>query len=237
MSLADGPHEGKDAVRAPTPRTEAPSAPAPTEERPPDPPPISGDGDASGGLAALASWNDLWTPSGVGVMAVAAGGTHLGGAASLSSVSLDDARHPSGGQATLGIGQGLALRLGAVASWGAPWSTDETFGFVLQAGLRASRLQGTKWNLSPSGQDCDSQWSGSGTSFSSTLAADCRSGPGAATTWLSLSPYVAGSIVVQIAPTTPVRPFVGTTFVVSGNDAGDTGTYLTLDLGLSWRAW
>ena len=183
MSLADGPHEARDAVvaAAPAPRAGARAAlpaPPPAGERPADPPPTNADGDASGGLAVQASWgNDIaWTPSGVGIMAVAAGGTHLGGAASLSAVSLEDVRHPSGGQATLGTGNGLALRLGAVASWGAPWSTDETWGFVLQAGVRASRLQGTKWNLSPSGQDCDSQWSGVGFGATTTVA-DCRSGP------------------------------------------------------------
>jgi hypothetical protein len=236
MSLADGPHEREGAQDAGGPRAEAPAAPSPGQERPPDPPLTNADGDASGGLAVLASWNS-WTPSGVGVMAVASGGTHLGVAASLSSVSLQDAQHPSGQQATLGIGQGLAMRLGAVASWGAPWATDEAFGFVLQAGLRASRLQGAKWNLSTSGQDCESQWSGGGVGFPSAPDAECRSGPGAPTTWLSLSPYLAGSIVVQIAPTAPVRPFVGATFVWSGNDVGDSGTYLTLDAGLSWRAW
>jgi len=182
--------------------------------------------DHSGGIAAMALWTRPgWDPNGLALTGVATvGATRLGGLAATATESID-AQIQTGATSSLATGQGRWARLGAVASWGAPWSRDAWVGLVTEAGVRSSVVHGATTALTSSGSWCS--WN-----------LGCTTGSGTPTTWRSWSPYVAGTFVVQLAPPRlPVRPFVGLTLVWSGDYRGDSTTSVSFDAGLAWRSW
>jgi hypothetical protein len=180
--------------------------------------------DRSGGIAALALWTQFgWDPNGLALTAVkAVGPTRLGGLAATATESIE--ARGQGSTPSVASGQGRWARLGAVASWGAPWSRDEWIGLVAEAGLRASVVRGTTTALS----------------FSEPWCANvgCPTGAGTPTTWRSWSPYVAGTFIVHLLPPRlPVRPFLGLTVLWSGDYRGDSNAGVSFDAGLAWRSW
>lgn len=181
--------------------------------------------DRSGGIAAVALWTRFgWDPNGLALTAVAAvGATRLGGVVATATESVDS---PVllGSTPSVATGQGRWARLGAVASWGAPWSRDEWVGLVTEAGVRGSVVHGAKSALLDTGSWCQGN--------------DACAGPGTPTTWRSWTPYVAGTFVVQLVPPRlPVRPFLGLTVLWSGDYRGDSNASVSFDVGLAWRSW
>jgi hypothetical protein len=214
----------------------APSVAPPPETEPalPDPlrPEETEQFDRSGGIAVMALWGSVrWDPDGVGVTAVASvGATRLGALVATAREEVDSQYVGSGPTPALVTGHGQTGRLGAVAAWGAPWSRDAWVGLVTEAGVRGGVFHGTTSPTSTSGSSC-SCCNEDGTAI-------CTSGPGTPTTWRSLTPYVAGTFVVQLLPPRlPVRPFLGLTLTWSGDYRGASAASVLFDAGLAWRSW
>jgi hypothetical protein len=222
----------EDAQPAPSVEEPSPSIPEPPTIEPPDrahgPPPDSR--DDSGGIAATVLWGSFgWTPTGAGVMAVAPGATRLGGVLAVTSVNVDDPRYQVSPTYVLAAGHGASTRLGAVAAWGAPWARDEWAGFMAEAGVRGGVVNGAVWPLTGSGDSCSS--------MNGQSSYSCTSGPGTPRTWRFVSPYLAGTVVVQVAPRLPVRPFLALTLLWSGDYRGNSAASFSLDAGIAWRSW
>jgi hypothetical protein len=222
----------EDAQPAPPVEETSPPAPEPPPVEPPGPPayvPPPDSRDESGGIAATVLWGSFgWTPTGAGAMAVAPGATRLGGVLAVTTVNVDDPRYQISPTYALASGHGSSARLGGVAAWGAPWARDEWAGFMAEGGVRGGVVNGAVWPLTASGESCSST---NGSVY------NCTSGPGTPRTWRFVSPYLAGTVVVQVAPRLPVRPFLALTLLWSGDYRGNSTASLTLDAGIAWRSW
>ena len=164
-------------------------------------------------------------PTGAGVMVVAPGPTRLGAIAAFSSEEVNDAQYQISPTHLVATGRGQSVRLGAVAAWGAPWSRDDWAGFTAEAGVRAGIVNGAVW---PTSQFCAHEL---------VNTDGCTSGNGAPRSWRFASPYLAGTIDVQLLPSLPLRPFLGLTVVWSGDYRGNSAAYFALDAGIAWRSW
>jgi hypothetical protein len=224
----------EDAAPAPVPDEPSPPVtpvPEPSRIEAPEPvtaPPPPQRDDEQGGIAAMAIWGSFsWTPTGAEMLAVAPGSTRLGGVAALTSENVNDTRYQLTPTYALAAGHGESVRLGGVAGWGAPFSHDDWFGLLLEGGLRGGVVNGDVWPID--GNLCFSTSAFNGPA--------CTTGPGAPKTWRFLSPYVAGTTVLQLLPKLPVRPFVALTFLLSGDYRGNTTGTVSVDAGLAWRSW
>lgn len=118
-------------------------------------------------------------------------------------------------------------RAGAIIGWGAPWN-DAVVGFVGEVGLAVTRVHGT---ASP--QMGASQWSSSSLCSSECFDTARRT----STSSVSVTPYVAPSLVLQIPWKASLRPVLGvTTLAVLGSGQAFTMAVMG-DVGLVWQAW
>jgi hypothetical protein len=187
----------------------------------------AGEPDDSGGIAAMALWTGFsWTPTGAGVMAVSRGATRFGGVVAVTTESVDEPRYQISPSEVLALGHGRSARIGGLAAWGAPWSHDDWFGFSAEGGLRGGVVHGAVCPTAPYPNDTEC-----------TSEGDPRASPPTPRTWHFLSPYVAGTLALQVLPRLPVRPFLALTFLLGGDYRGSTSGSLSLDAGIAWRSW
>jgi hypothetical protein len=213
----------------PTPSVEVatplPAERSPVDESEPPPPVPVREPDESGGIAVMSIWTAFrWTPTGAGLLAVSPGATHLGGVVAMTTESVDDPHYQISPSNLLATGQGRSVRLGAVAAWGAPWSREDWWGFAAEAGLRGGIVNGAVSPTAPY-------------SNLTTLSASVGSNVSTPTTWRYLSPYLAGTLSLQVLPRLPVRPFFGLSFLVGGDYRGSASGTLALNAGIAWRTW
>jgi len=214
----------------PTPSAEEPAPPPaerPRTEAGPSHAAPAAEPDDSGGIAAMALWTGFsWTPTGAGVMAVSPGTTRVGGVVAVTTESVDEPRYQVSPSELLALGQSRSARLGALAAWGAPWSHDDWFGFTAEGGLRGGVVHGAVCPTAPYPSDTECTSSGNPRAPAPTPR-----------TWRFLSPYVAGTLALQVLPRLPVRPFLALTFLLGGDYRGSTSGTLSLDAGIAWRSW
>jgi len=238
---------GEVALPAATPSPAAPEPPPPPPSEPLAAPPVESDrpdpkhddGREPGGIAAMTFWTRYDgtghdnRPQGGALLAVFdVEWARVGGIVAFASEDVNDPKYGTSTQKVLAMGQGTSLRLGAVASWGAPWSRESWVGLVAEAGVRGAIVNGAMWPLlsSTSNGVCDSSWADTG-------PLSCIQGAGTPRTWTFVSPYLGATGVLQILPRLPVRPFLGLGVVWAGDYRGNSYATASANLGLAWRTW
>jgi len=220
--------ESSDEFAAPV--TPPPAAPAAPESDEPardllEPP------DDSGGVVAMALWNQVSTePAGAALEIVASplGSTRMGVIAAFTKDDIAD-NEPTGGAV---VAHGYSGRLGAVASWGAPFSRD-VIGLALEAGVRAGRDSGTEW--SSHAFNAWNSFLNTCEDAGSSLASYSCNGPGTPKRWRFASPYAGATFVLQAFPTWRVHPVFGLTALMGANYQSAFAWYGDLAMGLAWR--
>jgi hypothetical protein len=209
-----------------------PGLPSPRSKRPPPQPDTLEKADSSFGLAVTASWGDFqWAPTGATVLGVAPplGGTRFGLVAGFSSDSIADSK----GSLQAVVAQGYSGRLGALASWGAPWN-ESVVGLALEAGVRAGIERGTEWSAARLTTICQ-ELGMYPYSFGVEEAAENCLGPGTRKRWAFASPYVGGTLFLQALPSLPVHPLLGLTLLWTGDYSGSSSSRAYVSLGLGGR--
>jgi hypothetical protein len=187
---------------------ESPTPEPPTEAEPP-PPPQAGEPSFDGFYRVGGPGT---VGAGVRGAAFLRGSTRWGVAA---AVAKESSKQAAGGTAS--TRDGWTTQVGAVFAVGAP-SSDRVVGIALEGGLAV----GTR--------------NGQNVTTTCTPVPDCNT-TSTRTSDAFVTPYFAGSFVLQIPTRLPINSWTATTVTWDPLYAWSSQFFFTFSVGLSWRAW